>query len=191
MKLTYIIVGAVCLSAASLFGDPGSVESVTRSAHLAGEARAGYLAEVRGRMVINDTPRGPFGLAQDPGASSVFGSIDIGEPEEPPALLQHVVERIKVKVVVPGQQSFYANGRWFRQGEEFPLLDGDREIPVRVESVELNELRFRNLKTQEAAKITLEILPRALPGVHDADVVLPKGVEPTPRNGGRGAPFRP
>ena len=185
MKLTHTLVVAVCVPAAALFANPGPADPGTRSAHLAGEAQTVFLAAVRERIVINETARGPFGLVQEPNSE-----VEIWKPQDPPVSLDTVLERMKVEVVIPGKRLFYSNGRWFRQGEEFPLLHGDHEIPVRVEAVEVDKVTFRDLKTEKTASLTLVFLPRSLPFGRGA-VVLPKGVKPTPRNGGRGAPFRP
>lgn len=190
MKLTPILVAALCTPTAMLFADTDSKSSATRSAELAGEAQTLFLTSVRERMVINDTPQGPFGLSQDPNVT-IMDDRDAWKPRVPPVALQTVLERMKVEVVIPRERSFYANGRWFRQGEEFPLLDGEREIPVRVESVEINVLKFRDLKTEETASLSLKILPRSLPGARDPKVVLPKGVQPASPEGRRGVPFRP
>lgn len=143
----------------------------------------GHLVTLKRRLAINKQERGPFGLFQVPGKTPIVENRINKMIKKTP--FTDYIDQVELSVVNVRDQEFLVGARIFRLGQVFPIVRGTERISVRVEKIASNEVAFRNMKTGEIAKKSLNTAPRGVTA--EAELNIPGIV---PLGGAEAQPLR-
>jgi hypothetical protein len=132
---------------------------------------------MRARIAINAQERCPFGLSQRPGEAPVEVSPITKMIKKTP--FSDYINQIQISVVNATDKEFLVGARIFRLGQVFPIARGGERISVRVESIGISAVSFKNIKTNEVATKSLHVLPAGV--VADNEALNVPGVTPDVR----------
>ncbi len=161
MKATFLILSLTISLLAAKEPDAAAspAESVSSPARfLAGDLQD-RIANMKKRLSIASSERGPFGLYQNPGRTPVISHVAKETRKTP---FSEFINGIKISVINLREKEFLVGARMFRLGQVFPIIRGGERLSVRVEAVESSRVTFRNLQTGEIALLRLEVLPNGI-----------------------------
>lgn len=137
---------------------------------------------------MNNRARDPFGLHQDPDFKPAVRKGPTLKPREtytnqPPVALTEIVSLFKVSTIMLKEKSFLLKeGRILKEEEEIEISYQGRTRRLQVIKVESNQIRFKDLESNEEAILKIELLPFGMSSgdskIRPAGMVSPKDNEP-------------
>ncbi len=136
---------------------------------------------------MNDKKMDAFGLYQDPTFRPVIKNTPTAIKRGPSHIaakpLSEIVQGIKVSTIMVREKKFLVGVRSFKEAEEFSIsYDEGRTKRLKVIKVDPSEITFKDLDSNEEAKLKIDVLPPGMSAGDDsikpAGMVSPAGDQP-------------
>jgi hypothetical protein len=140
-----------------------------------------HLTGLQSKLAINakEIEVGPFGLYQKPGTKRA--PLLLPRPPKPEESLEipfsTKIDALQVAAVMPAEKMFMVGPRALRVGQVIPLEVDNKTIKIRIESVGISEIVFRNMENNELAVKRLDLLPDGV--IEGGNTITPDGVTRT------------
>lgn len=124
-----------------------------------------YTSARSATFYMADKKMDAFGLFQDPTfrpptPKNTTATIKKGPSHIAAKPLSEIVKGIKVSTIMIKEKSFLVGVRSFKQGQEFAIsYDEGRTKRLQVTRVDPGEITFRDLDSNEEAKLKIDVLP--------------------------------
>jgi hypothetical protein len=187
-----VIASLLCFSDAVAAPAPSqsATETETKPSRYIGGDTDAYLASIASRLAITKRATDPFGQIQDPAAKPAQTAVAKTPANRTPAVtakpLNEVVKQIKVTAVMPAEGKFLVGTRSISRGDSFPLGFQGKHYRVEVVDVSAQRILFRDLETEEAGELRLDVMPQGMrrgirgvlaPGMQSSKVDAPLEID--------------
>ena len=122
------------------------------------EERVGWLDNMRSTLPIAKRDKGPFGLAQD---ASAIVAVKKAAPKRSDAFAK-AINSMNITALLPGDNKFVIGSHEYFEGQVFPVILASRQFNVKILSVKIDKVLFKNMITGEKVTKNMNTLPQGM-----------------------------